>query len=122
PFAVRCRELQSGDHVMLDDLRATCVAAEHHVPCLAYRIDVPRGPRFLPDRARARGVAVPDWKRLQRGEVVSGVEPSEVLGPPRRGLAVGLVTDTRPTDAIAALVSEVDVLVCEGTFGSDADQ
>jgi ribonuclease Z len=122
PFAVHCRELESGDHVELDDLRATCVAAEHHVPCLAYRIDVPRGPRFLPDRARALGVAVPDWKRLQRGEVVNGVEPSQVLGPPRRGLAVGLVTDTRPTDAIAALMSEVDLLVCEGTFGSDDDQ
>jgi ribonuclease Z len=122
PFEVRCRELDSNDCVELDDLKATCVAAQHHVPCLAYRIDVPRGRRFLPDRARALGVPVPDWKRLQRGEVVGTVNPSDVLGPPRPGLSVGLVTDTRPTDAIAALVSRVDLLVCEGTYGSDADQ
>jgi ribonuclease Z len=103
-------------------VKATCVAAEHHVPCLAYRLDVPRGRRFLPDRARALGVPVPDWKRLQRGEIVGAVEPSDVLGPPRRGLSVGLVTDTRPTDAIAELVAGVDLLVCEGTYGSDEDQ
>jgi ribonuclease Z len=45
-----------------------------------------------------------------------------VLGPPREGLAVGLVTDTRPTDAIAELIRRVDLLVCEGTYGSDDDQ
>jgi ribonuclease Z len=122
PFELRCRELDSGARIELDDLKATCVAAEHHVPCRAYRIDVPRGRRFLPERARALGVPVADWKRLQRGEVVGDVDPSQVLGPPRPGLAVGLVTDTRPTDAIAELVSGVDLLVCEGTFGSDSDQ
>lgn len=122
PFEVRCRELESGDCVELDELKVTCVAADHHVPCLAYRLDVPRGRRFLPDRAQALGVPVPEWKRLQRGEVVGAVDPSEVLGPPRRGLSVGLVTDTRPTDAIAELVAGVDLLVCEGTYGSDVDQ
>jgi ribonuclease Z len=122
PFEVRCRELESDEVVTLDDLTATCVAAEHHVACLAYRIDVRRGPRFLPERAQALGVPVENWKRLQRGEVVGNVQPADVLGPPRRGLSVGLVTDTRPTDSIAALVSGVDLLVCEATFGSDEDQ
>ncbi len=122
PFEVRCREMESGEYVELDDLKATCVAAEHHVACLAYRVDLPRGRRFLPERARALGVPVQDWKQLQRGEMVNAVQPSQVLGPPRRGLSVGLVTDTRPTEAIADLLSEVDLLVCEGTFGSDEDQ
>jgi ribonuclease Z len=122
PFEVRCRELASDEVFELDDLKVTCVAAEHHVPCLAYRIDVPRGRRFLPDRARALGVPVQDWSRLQSGEPAGGVDPSAVLGPPRRGLSVGLVTDTRPTDAIAELVAVVDLLVCEGTFGADEDQ
>ncbi len=122
PFDVRCHELKSDETVELDDLRATCVAAEHHVACLAYRMDVPRGRRFLPERALALGAPVQDWNRLQRGEAVGGIEPSDVLGPPRRGLSVGLVTDTRPTEAIAGLVSGVDLLVCEGTFGSDEDQ
>src|SRR5262249_44239994 len=56
------------------------------------------------------------------GEPVGDVEPNDVLGPPRAGLAVGLATDTRPTQQIAQLMSQVDVFVCEGTYGDDADQ
>ena len=122
PFQVRVRELQSGECVELEELRVTCVAAQHHVPCLAYRLDLPRAPRFLPEKARALGVPVPQWRVLQRGQTVNGVQPEEVLGPPRRGIAVGLVTDTRPIDPIAELVRGVDLLVCEGMFGSDDDQ
>jgi ribonuclease Z len=124
PFAVQCRELTAADEerVGLDDLSVTWVEAEHHVECLAYRLDLPRGPRFLPERARKLGVPIEHWKRLQRGEIVNGVRPSEVLGPARRGLSIGLVTDTRPTGSIERLVREVDLLVCEATFGSDEDQ
>jgi len=124
PFAVECRELTAadGERVGLEELSVTWVEAEHHVECLAYRLDLPRGPGFLPEQARKLGVAIQDWKRLQRGEIVSGVRPSDVLGPPRRGLSIGLVTDTRPTEAIARLVWDVDLLVCEATFGSDEDQ
>ena len=32
------------------------------------------------------------------------------------------MTDTRPTSAIAELVTGVDLLVSEATFGDDADQ
>jgi ribonuclease Z len=122
PFEVRVRELAPGDCVELDELRVTCAAGEHHVPCLAYRCDLPRAPRFLPERARALGVPIEAWKRLQRGEVVNGVQPLEVQGDPRPGLALGLVTDTRPTEAIAELVAGVNLLVCEATFGSLEDQ
>jgi ribonuclease Z len=61
------------------------------------------------------------WKQLQHGESVGEVSPDDVLGPPRRGLSVGLATDTRPTEAIARLVSDVDLLVAEGMYGSDDD-
>jgi ribonuclease Z len=122
PFEVRCAEFHTGDMATLDELKVSCTEALHHVPCLAYRLELPRAPRFLPDRARALGVPVQDWKRLQRGETVNGVQPQDVLGPPRRGLAVGLVTDTRPTAEIAELVHGVDTLICEATFGADEDQ
>ncbi len=62
------------------------------------------------------------WSRLQRGETVDGVGAEAVLGPPRRGLSVGLITDTRPTPALARLVSGVDLFVGEGMYGSDDDQ
>ena len=122
PFEVRMYEFSGGDCLELDDLRVTCALGDHRVPCLGYRLDLPRGARFLPERARALGVPLEDWKRLQRGESVGNVAPADVTGPPRRGLAVSLMTDTRPTEALAALANGVDILVCEGTFGSDEDQ
>jgi ribonuclease Z len=50
------------------------------------------------------------------------VTAGEVLGPPRPGLSAAYVTDTRPLPSIARLVAGVDLLVCEGTYGSDEDQ
>lgn len=122
PFEVQLRELSSNECVSLEELSVTCTEAVHRVPCLAYRLDLPRARRFLPDRAKALGVPLTDWSRLQHGETVNGVEPDVVLGPPRRGLSVGLITDTRPTDAIAELVHDVDALICEATFATDEEQ
>jgi ribonuclease Z len=122
PFELRISEFHENDCLTLDDLRVTCAEGIHHVPCLAYRVDLPRAPRFLPERAREFGVPLEDWKRLQRGERVGSVEPGDVLGPPRPGLSVGLVTDTRPNESIARLVRGADLLVSEATFGSDEDQ
>ncbi len=126
PFEVHCRELESGDAFALDGLHGRCASADHHVPCLAYRLDVARGRPFLPDRARALGVPVEHWKSLQSEQPVSWrgrtIMPDEVLGPPRAGLALALVTDTRPSWRLRELARGVDVLVCEGTYGDEQDQ
>jgi ribonuclease Z len=125
PFAVCCRDLEPGASFQFQELKGTCAEADHHVPCLAYRLDLPRERAFLPDRARALGLPVNEWRRLQRGQTVEwqarAITPDEVLGPPRRGLAVGLLTDTRPTPRLAGLVRGVDLLICEGMYGSDDD-
>jgi ribonuclease Z len=122
PFEVHSRELNGGEVFDFDGLNVSCAAAEHRVPCLAYRLAVPRGRRFLPDRARALGVPIQQWGRLQRGEAVGNVQPEAVLGPPRAGVSLGLVTDTRPTEELRQLVCEVDLLVAEATYGNDEDQ
>jgi ribonuclease Z len=121
-FEVRCEEWHSTDRIQIDALQVTCGEGDHHVPCLAYRLDLPRAPQFQPDRARALGVPIQHWNRLQHGEVVDDVHPDAVLGPPRRGLAVALVTDTRPTSTIAQLCQDVDLLVCEANFATDNEQ
>jgi ribonuclease Z len=62
---------------------------------------------------------------LQSGEPVSwnsrSATPDDVLGPPRPGLSVAYVTDTRPTAKLPRFLESVDLLVCEGTYGSDED-
>ena len=126
PFEVRVTELSGGDLISLPGgLRGRCAEGFHALPVLAYRADLFRSRAFLPDRAAALGVPVVLWRRLQSGEGVrwetGKAEADEVLGPARRGLSIGYVTDTRPTAEIVALVKEVDLLVCEGTYGSDDD-
>ena len=91
-------------------------------PCLAYRLDVPRGRRLSPGPCSGSGrAAVPDWKRLQRGERVGERNGSLLTcsGPPRRGPGQSDWSPIRGRrTAIAELVAGVDLLVCEGTFGS----
>ena len=42
-----------------------------------------------------------------------------VLGPPRKGLKVCYVTDTRPTAAIPGFIEGADLFICEGLYGPD---
>jgi ribonuclease Z len=126
PFDVVCTELDTGDAFALDDLRGTCAAGDHHIPCLAYRLDVPRRRQFDPGRARRLEVPLQYWKQLQSEESVSfdgrTVLPDEVLGEPRRGLSITLITDTRPTPALVRLAHDADLVVCEGTYGENDHQ
>ncbi len=126
PFEVRCRDLEGGVRHALDEMTVTTAAGDHGVPCLAYRLDVPRRPRFLVERARSLGVPRERWKVLQDGRAVAvdgrTIQPEQVLGPPRRGLSVAMATDTRPTEAIARLIEGVDLFACEGTYALDEER
>src|SRR5215210_7260986 len=111
PYPLHVVTLSGGEAFPLDGLEgvdASCAAVEHDVPCLAYSLSIPRAPRFDPDNARALGLPVTEWGRLQRGQSVCFggriVAPEEVLGPPRRGLRLVLVTDTVLTPGVVELV------------------
>ena len=126
PYEVRVIELLGGERVSLPgSLIGSCEAGEHALPVLAYRVDLSRGRAFLPDRARKLGVPMMLWSRLQDGISVSWdggqANSEEVLGPARPGLAVAYVTDTRPVPGFREFLHGVDLLVCEGTYGSDED-
>jgi ribonuclease Z len=125
PYPVQVRELASGDTFLLPEgMQGACVAGEHALPVLAYRLDLARQRRFLADRARSLGLPTSMWRRLQDGQPVTldgrTFGPDEVMGPPRPGISVAYVTDTRPTLGIAELIAGVTLLVCEGTYGDDA--
>jgi len=95
----------------------------HSMPCLGYRISLPRGGKFDPVRAKEQGIPVKLWSRLQKGETIEqdGVTytPDMVLGGARRGIEVSYVTDTRPTEVIVEAVRDSDLLICEGMFADD---
>ena len=126
PYEVRVKELLAGDRFTLPGgLIGSCESGDHALPVLVYRIDLVRGRAFLPERARALGVPIGLWSQLQAGEPASWdgghVTADTVLGPPRPGLAVAYVTDTRPVPTLANFLDGVNLLVCEGTYGSDDD-
>lgn len=127
PYDMYVHELGDGDTFELENgLRGRVAYGDHRGPVLAYRFEYPREPSFLPDRARALNIPQPLWGPLSRGEAVEingrVVQPQEVRGEPRKGVSFALVTDTRPTSDLVELARDADLLICEGTYGDDADQ
>jgi ribonuclease Z len=126
PFAVHVHELHGGERFDLPgDLRASCAPAAHNIPCLAYRLELERAPAFLPEQALALGLPVQFWSRLQHGESVEydgqTIAPARVLGPPRRGISLAFITDTRPSRALGEFARDVDLLVCESMYDDPTD-
>ena len=93
-----------------------------------YCFTLARAGKFDPQRARALGVPMPLWGRLQKGETVSAgerlVRPEEVLGPARRGLRVVFSGDTAPCPGLEEAARGADLLLCDATYPTDdyADQ
>lgn len=122
PYELRVVELFGGESLEIAaGFTLSTLALQHRMPCLGYRLDLPRAPRFDPERAAALAVPITDWSRLQRGETINGITSDQVLGPPRRGLRVALITDTSLFDGLQPFVSDSDLLVCESMYADDAD-
>ena len=126
PFPVQIHELKSGEHFALPGgLQGSCVAASHGVPCLAYRVELGRKPAFQVEQARALGLPVQLWSRLQNGEAIDYngqvIRPEQVLGPPRRGISLAFITDTRPTKVLSELAHDVDLMICESMYDDPGD-
>jgi ribonuclease Z len=126
PFPIHIHEMKGGEQFDLPgELRGSCVAAAHGVPCLAYRVELERKPAFQVEKAQALGLPVQLWSRLQHGEALvyndHVIVPEQVLGPPRRGISVAFITDTRPTPALSAFARDVDLLICESMYDDPED-
>jgi ribonuclease Z len=125
PYRVDVVELTGDETFPLPGgLTASVLKGVHHVPSLMYRVDLSRAPRFLPEQARELGVPTNQWSALQNGEAIEVegqvVRPEDVLGPPRPGISLGYMTDTRPVPAAPHFFRDVDLLVSEGTYGDPA--
>ena len=102
PFELRLKELPDCKGEF--EVPAGCVqalppsstgypAADMRSPCCGRASLIPSG-------QRRRAFPVRYWSTLQSGQPVGGFLPSQVLGPPRRGLKVVYATDTRPCAAL----------------------
>ena len=122
PFELRLKELPDCKGEF--EVPAGCVQAfplKHRVPCCGYAFTLPRAGKFDPQRAKAAGIPVRYWSTLQSGQPVGGFLPSQVLGPPRRGLKVVYATDTRRCAAVRRATQDADLLLMDSTYADDAD-
>lgn len=124
PFSLTLRELSGDSQSVFNQsgLAITAFPLRHSVPCLGYRLELPRPGKFDPQAAAERQVPVRLWSRLQRGERLEGFRPEDVLGPARKGLRVLYATDTRPVPELATLGEKADLMILEGMFGEPEKQ
>lgn len=109
------------------ELSISAMPVEHTRPCLAYRVDLKRDPKFDPQKAKEHQVPQKLWGRLQKekepiayeGEVYT---PEMVLGEARKGLSVSLVTDTLPIPSIVPFVHDSDLFICCANYGNQDDK
>jgi ribonuclease Z len=126
-FPIDVRELQAGDTIRRSDYTLIAVEADHRgPPALSWALveDIRRG-RFDPGHARALGIPEgPLWGRLHRGETITlddgrRIDPSTLVGAPRRARRIVITGDTRPCAATLDAAREADVLVHESTFADE---
>lgn len=126
PYPVVVADLANGQSWQIGLLRVSVILGAHRVPVLLYRFDLARGREFLSSRAESDGVAQAWWSQLAAGtDVFDGtrhIVSERYLGLPRRGISIGVMTDTRPVDAAQDHFRDVDLLIAEGTYGDSADE
>lgn len=122
-FPIVLHELTGQTDFEAIGLTITAFPLDHAMPCLGYRLHLPRRAAFDPQKAQKCGVPLPLWKHLQRGETVEAhgrtFRPEDVMGAPRPGITVLYATDTRPVDAIADLGLRCDLMILEGMYGAE---
>ncbi len=127
PFALTVNELDEAlTRAVVYETEEFTVEARplaHRDLAMGFRLQERTRPgRFHPERARELGVPEgPAFARLQDGEPVTTddgttVRPEQVLGPPRPGISLAYVTDTRPCEGGRALANGVDLLYHDATF------
>ena len=124
-FAVMLHELPpEGGELELIGLKIRAFPVDHGgIPCFGYRMVLERGAAFDPEKARALGVPVQEWKRLQQGETVKTglkrIRPADVTGEKRKGITLVFTTDTRPCETLDKHCRDADLLILEGMYGSE---
>ena len=122
PYPFEVVDLAAGDALDFDDgFSVEAFNVRHRGTAFGYAlVEQARPGRFDAERAAALGVPFgPELGRLQRGEPVAGVDPAEVVGPPRPGRRIVLSGDTAPCDAVRVAADGADLLVHEATFPSE---
>ena len=120
-FPLEVVELAPEDAVRRGELEIQPVNVRHRTLAYGYVfIEDDRPGRFDAELATCLGVQFgPDFGRLQRGVVVNGVRPEQVIGEARPGRKVAISGDTAPCETLALAAHGADLLIHEATFAEE---
>ncbi len=92
---------------------------------LGYRFEEHSRRPFLPEKAEALAIPPGPWRRdLVAGQAVElpdgrRIEPDQVLGEPRKGIALAVVGDVGREEKLLPYIKDADALVIEATYTRD---
>lgn len=117
-YEVEIVELADDEQVERDEYVIEPFPVNHRGAAYGYAIvEDDRPGRFDAALAERLGVKPgPDFGRLQRGEIVDGVRPEQVIGEDRTGRKLVISGDTAPSDVLVEAAYRADLLVHEATF------
>jgi len=120
-FELQLIELEPGAALARDGYSIASVPVRHRSPAYGYVLFEDERPGvFDPRRAVALGLTPgPDFGRVQRGEDVGGVQPEQVMGPPRPGRKLVISGDTTPCASLSIAAHGADLLIHEATFAHE---
>jgi ribonuclease Z len=120
-FELVLYELAPGEVLERDGYKIAPFQVSHRGASFGYALyEDDRPGVFDPEAATRLGLTPgPDFGRLQRGETVNGVTPSQVVGQPRPGRKIVISGDTRPCEALSVAAHRADVLIHEATFAEE---
>lgn len=125
PFEIEIHELEPDEEVERDGYAVVAYRTKHGTRSLGYAlVEEARLGRFDIERARKLGVPEgPLFGQLHRGEAVEvdgrTIQPSDVVGPARKGRRVVYTGDTRPCRGTVQAAAGADLLIHDATFGED---
>src|SRR3954470_24873294 len=120
-YEVDLIELDPGEAVRHDGYEVRAFDVEHRMRAYGYAlVEDSRPGRFDPEEAKRLGVSPgPDFKRLQDGETVNGVDPAQVMGEARTGRKVVISGDTAPCEMTGVAAHEAQLLVHDASFADE---
>lgn len=125
PYRLEIVELEPAQTVAREGYLIAAIPVSHRAQSsFGYAlVEEPRPGHLDAQLAEQLGVRPgPDFGRLQRGEMVGGVAPEQVMGPTREGRKIVLSGDTEPCEALALAAHQADVLVHEATFAEEESE
>ncbi len=120
-FALELIELEPGDVLERDGYQIAPVPVDHRGPAFGYVIFEDERPGvFDPQAAIDLGLTPgPEFGRVQRGQTIKGVTPTQVMGAPRPGRKLVISGDTMPCETVRVAAYGADVLIHEATFAQE---